>query len=340
MRRYSGFTRVSSLGDIATFVGSQGGSIERAARRAGLPQSLLQLPEELVPLREQFRLLECAARETGDVAFGARLGRGVRIENLSAFGRVVGAAHTLAEAIDTATANLHRMLQTSTLLRLQRRAGKAFWSVEIHEPVSPGRYQHELLALCYMIDITRKFAGRSWRPESVLTTAATGTPVAATEDAYGCSVRPGYAAGTIVFDEALLGRGAMRPRHAGHGADGTQGIEPRVPANGDFSGTVTALAALALLDGPPRIDGIAAQLGLTRRTLQRRLDDAGTTFSAVLAAARRERAVALVAATAVPLTEVAFRLGYQDPAHFTRAFRRWTGLAPSAYRLKQGRSDV
>lgn len=77
-RRQSGYTRASSLGPIADVLGRQGGSILRVLKDVDLPVALLEAPEMLVPLREQFRLLERAARTTGDPEFGARLGRDVR----------------------------------------------------------------------------------------------------------------------------------------------------------------------------------------------------------------------------------------------------------------------
>jgi AraC-like DNA-binding protein len=67
------------------------------------------------------------------------------------------------------------------------------------------------------------------------------------------------------------------------------------------------------------------------RTLQRRLHDDGLTYEAVMDQLRLERAVDLLG-TPVPLTEVSRRVGYDDQAHFTRAFKRWTGTTPGAWR--------
>lgn len=92
------------------------------------------------------------------------------------------------------------------------------------------------------------------------------------------------------------------------------------------------MTGLALCEAYPRIDWVAAKLGLTRRTLQRRLSAHGTTFAALVESLLRNSAQDLLANTAEPVTAVALKLGYADMAHFTRAFRRWTGMAPSAYR--------
>jgi Arabinose-binding domain of AraC transcription regulator, N-term len=67
----------------------QGASVSHVLQTVDLPFALLERPEILVPLREQFRLLDACARETGDPCFGARLGQHVKISNLSAFGKWV-----------------------------------------------------------------------------------------------------------------------------------------------------------------------------------------------------------------------------------------------------------
>lgn len=80
------------------------------------------------------------------------------------------------------------------------------------------------------------------------------------------------------------------------------------------------------------LDEVARRLATSPRTLKRRLAEEGTTFSEVLDELRRERALALVREPELSLDVIAERLGYSDVANFSRAFRRWTGVAPGAYR--------
>ncbi len=82
----------------------------------------------------------------------------------------------------------------------------------------------------------------------------------------------------------------------------------------------------------PTLDGIAFSLGLHVRTLQRRLGRQDVAFRELLDICRRRRAISEVGAREHDLATIAARLGYSDAAHFSRAFRRWTGLSPMAYR--------
>jgi AraC-like DNA-binding protein len=79
---------------------------------------------------------------------------------------------------------------------------------------------------------------------------------------------------------------------------------------------------------------VARRVGTSTRTLKRRLAEQGTTFSEVLEEARRQRALLLLDDRRVPIAEVADRLGYSDVSNFTRAFRRWTGRTPAAFRTR------
>ena len=77
---------------------------------------------------------------------------------------------------------------------------------------------------------------------------------------------------------------------------------------------------------------IARELGMSVRTLSRRLVDEGTSFRAVQDDVRHKLAVALLSDANVSIAEVAFFLGYAEPAPFHRSFKRWTGKTPQAYR--------
>jgi len=87
-----------------------------------------------------------------------------------------------------------------------------------------------------------------------------------------------------------------------------------------------------LPQGQARAKVIAEQLGLSDRTLTRRLSDLGTSFDGILDRLRHQLALKYVTGSDLSLTQVAFLLGYANQSAFTLAFRRWTGKAPSEMR--------
>lgn len=97
-------------------------------------------------------------------------------------------------------------------------------------------------------------------------------------------------------------------------------------------GDVRVLITQQLPDGAP-MGAVAAELGLTERSLRRRLSAEGTSYQALLDEVRSALARSLLGGRAtIPVADVAARLGYADAAAFTHAFRRWTGTTPGAYR--------
>lgn len=332
--RLSGFTRASSLGPIAEFMDAQGGSIDRVLRDVDLPFALLEQPEIVVPLREQFRFLERAARDTGDPYFGARLGQAVKSPALSAFGAWVCAADTLREAMRRAHAGLAVMLQTSTNLYVaQDSTGRVCWSIEFVEPETDGRHHNELLGVGYMMDTVRVYAGAQWRPDVVMTALPRSEPRAELERILGSNVAHGRAMSSIVFDAALLDR--PHARFAASPLAREARPEPPVPDKEDLLATILTVAELAMHEGYPRIDWVASKLGATRRSLQRYLQSQGTSFNRIVEDVLQRHAERYLRDDALSVTEIALRLGYADPAHFTRAFQRWTGVAPSAFRERE-----
>ena len=86
--------------------------------------------------------------------------------------------------------------------------------------------------------------------------------------------------------------------------------------------------------GTATLDDIARQLRMSPRTLKRRLADHGTAFSALRDEVRLHRALLLLDDRALDIGDVAARLGYSELPNFTRAFRKWTGMTPLAYRSR------
>ena len=91
------------------------------------------------------------------------------------------------------------------------------------------------------------------------------------------------------------------------------------------------IAGLALA-GTVSLEAVAGQLGTSPRTLQRRLNRRGISFWALVEQSRFEIAGALLRDTDLQVQEIATRLGYSTPGGFSRAFTRWAGCAPRAFR--------
>ena len=113
----------------------------------------------------------------------------------------------------------------------------------------------------------------------------------------------------------------------------------RSSRNRDFAGDVRQIVSQSLARRHPNIPVVARELGMSPRTLQRRLGDVGLTYARLVAQARADLARQMLGEPGPKIGEIARSVGYSDAGHFTRAFLRWTGLTPREFRrLRQDRA--
>jgi AraC-like DNA-binding protein len=157
---------------------------------------------------------------------------------------------------------------------------------------------------------------------------------------FGCPARFGARYNAIVFARADLDRPFLT-----HNADLLAAVAPQLEAElkqaraaRAIGGQVKAVLKPLLAGRRPAIDDVAKELGLSARTLQRRLAEDGTTFQELLQEARRELARHYLLHSALELNETAYLLGYEDAHSFFRAFQQWEGRSPGEWRARHVRS--
>ena len=317
-------TRASTVGPIVDVLQQGGGSVARVFRKAELPIRLSEAPDALVPLRDQLKLVELASQELGDPGLPARLAVSAGVAGLGAFGEIFLAAPSLGAGIARGNAILASTLQSATTMRLTMRGRFAHWTYEVTERMPLGRQKNEVLAIGYMVAVIRRFAGPGWTPTRVeLPGALDGR--AAIETLYRSDFSRGEAAG-LIFPAELLDADGPAAASAGPGR-----VDHGLPNPQDLPGHVHELARLSLLEGRPERAWVARRLGMSVRTMQRRLNEQRTSFAELVRDVRKERAARLLRDGA-SVSDAAYELGFSDPAHFTRAFREWFGAAPRAWR--------
>lgn len=317
-------TRASTIAPIADVIERAGGRVARVFADAELPLQLLDQPDRLLLLRDQFRLVERAAREIGDELLPARLSLTAGLDGLGPYGAHLCRFVSLGKAIAIGYNRLASLLQAATSMELVVEGKMARWSYAITAPLQIGRQKNEILALGYMLAILRYFVGAGATPDRIELPGRFGA-VSRLAQLFASEVARGPRA-AVIFPAPWLNCPNPNPRDTPYQAPQS------LPADGDFAALTVHLVALEQLRERSGIDPVAARLGLTRRTLQRRLAAEGTTFERLCQQMLASQACTLLQDPGRPVTEIALALGYGDPAHFTRAFRRWTGVSPSQWR--------
>ena len=186
-----------------------------------------------------------------------------------------------------------------------------------------------------IIDIVRSAAGPEWRP-SEITFISRGRPSDATLEAYGNTrILTGQPCGSVLVAAADLARPCIDRRSTSDTVDDPP-MPPQTPSGlGDAWDFLTALRAIIrpyLAQGHPPLSLVAEILGMSERTLQRRLAQTGSTYSDIVQEARFSIASDLMADSDLNIADIAFAAGYENAPHFSRAFKRLTGMTPREYR--------
>jgi len=103
----------------------------------------------------------------------------------------------------------------------------------------------------------------------------------------------------------------------------------------DFVSAVKQLISVFISNKNCSIEEIAKAIEIPRHKLQRNLKEHGTSFSELLGQEKFSRAKDKLVNSSLKIATISTQLGYSDPAHFTCAFRRWSGMSPSEYRTKK-----
>lgn len=322
-------TRACVLVPAAVYLRRLGGSLESLLASVGVPAAALASPEAMIPTAAMARFLRNAARRHGIDAFGALAGGSCDVASAGHLGGLVASAPTLREALRETVVHGPRI---SSGGRVWLRSHGADLQLCHAFPVGadPAWRQAEHYVVRLLIEILRLGAGSGWTPARVQLQTPECTALRDVDGFAGARLEFGQRIATIGVPRRLLDLPLPAGAPAREGAALAAWRAAR-PAS-TFVDAVAQVVETLMGERPPHVGKTAAVLGTSQRTLQRRLMSAGTTHDALVARARLACAASLLTETEAAILEVALATGYSDHAHFTRAFRRWTGLSPRDYR--------
>ncbi len=303
---------------------------------AGLSEASTQDPHARLSIEMFGRLLNRARALTGEPGLGFYLGLQKRISMYGYLGFAAMTAGSLREALEMFV-RFTPTLTTSISLRLQVEGRLASLFVEEHYDLGGVRDIAIINLMVGMREIGKALTGHTFDGDRA--------DIALAEPPYlhrfkhlVPSTRWNQPATRVVFDAALLDLPlAQADRVAVKLA--REHCERALEAlgyDGDFAERVRrAISNAGAANGFPSLDDVAVALAVSPCTLKRRLAAQGLSFSGMLDRARRDKALLLLESPKLSLDEVAERLGYSTVPNFVRAFHRWTGGTPAAYRRER-----
>lgn len=326
--------RAANLRGLSGLAAERGLAVQALLERHGLDPELLEDPDAFLDCRAFAAFLEGCAERLGRPFLGLELAARQAPEVYGLVAAACRAAPSLRAALCCFVRYLPVVHSTESVLELVE--GRELAELRWRERTAMGaNEQANYQGLVLNLRLLRVVVG------SGLPLARVGLPRAMFRRAVPplagvlrCPVRVGEGPGHIAFPKAWLE--APNPNASAILFALLEGLLARLAGTGageeDFAARVRAFLASRLGCGDVSLQACARHFGMAARTLQWHLKRAGTSHSALLEAVRLERARELLAATHLPVAEIADRLGYRERASFGRAFRRAFGLSPVAYR--------
>lgn len=315
---------------IARALDSQGLDGTAIAARAGISAKVLGDPEGRVPREALTNLWQLAVAETGDPAFGLLVARHTLQTTFHALGYAVLASATLREAIERII-RYRRLIGDIIRLRLDDDGDVARFVIDVS--AGGGIVPWEAVDACIAVSVrqARQLIGNpDFRPVSISLQRPRPTDPTPYEQAFRTPIFFAEASAFITYRREDLDRrlhsanAELARRNDEVAAAYVERLAER---------PVLAKAKQALVEimpsGAPTKTRVAKRMATSPRSLQRVLAAEGTSFSDLLVEVRLMLAKNYLDERRLPVTEIAFLLGFADTSAFSRAFRRWTGVAPS-----------
>jgi AraC-like DNA-binding protein len=329
---------VHSLPQVADANGLKVGPLLAAG---GLDADAYRNPGQVVLRSQIVAMMNGLAGKSGDPFIGIKMAQVTDPVLLGPFGRSLMVGRTLREAL--ALQRLHMpWLQRGVSIGIETLGPTVRWTHRMHgSDPAEARFLNEGIA-AFLVRFAQAAAGCKDASLHVTLPHRPLAPLSAYEDALGCGISFDKGADLVVrFDAALLERRNL----LGSPDDPASPItgEPFVPENfelqdGQLLESLTRMIETAALWGRPTLGDAARTLGMSPRSLQRRLAGLDTSFERLVDDWRRRQAVRLLTDPVLPTTDIALRLGYLHPSHFIRAFRRWQGVSPMNFRRSLARN--
>lgn len=307
--------------------------LAKVLQRVGLPYPWDRTAAARVVQHDEAELVRTATEMSGDPAYATRLG--INYSNVTSVpGYVARNSRTLRSAIQRS--KRYTALSSAALDYDMRVRGEVV-TLAIHalDPATDRNFPHREFSVFAVLSVMRYLVDRCFQPIEVTFRHRRTKGADPIRRASACSVLWDMAEDSIRMSEQTLDLQipTFDPRQRDLLSRYGETLLANAPRQSSgFRAQVEQMILARFTDGAPSAEDIAHRLGISRRTMTRRLSEQGLTFRQILDDVRRDVAHSYLHDTELSLAEISFQLGYADQAAFTTAYKRWTGKTPAVER--------
>jgi AraC-like DNA-binding protein len=334
----SGYVHLGVAQEIPPTLRDFGIDPDPIIREAGLDPCLFDDGASIVSQAAVGRLLTLCVERTRCPHFGLLVGRRATLLSLGMVGRLMQHSETVGDALRVLVSNLS-LQDPGTAPSLTVSGDTALFRFSVARPEAESTDQISDGGLAVTVNLLRALCGSGWNPMEVLVPRTAPADREPYRRHFRAPVHFDQEVATLVLpardlDRAVTGADPMLRAIL---ADQIQ--QMKSSQGFKFLDDLRRLLRTRLTSNRCSAEDIADLLAMNRRTLSRRLKGSGMSYRAIVSEIRFEIARQLLEDTEVPLGQIAAALGYSEASAFTRAFRRWSGEMPSAWRADR-RPDI
>lgn len=329
MARY--FTRASKLTGLSDLAPDRA-NLESHMRSTGIDPEALRLPEMTIDYPGFRQLLHDCATEWAMPDLGIRMAQRQGIELLGPVALIVRMERNVGAALRAICENL--VIHSNAMgASVDEQPDCDIASIVLDlRTGTPERVEYVELILAQTKIVLEAVAETDLTLVEASFRHATGPSERAVAAFFGCPIRYDSDRIAISFERRILDRPLVRSDLAYHSLIKRYLSTSKAEIDQSLIDEVRREVARQMELGACSLENVARGMKTSTRSLQRQLRDERTTFGTLVDEWRRNRALALVAHTRLPLSEVSGALGYAEQSVFTKAFRRWYGDTPLRYR--------
>jgi AraC-like DNA-binding protein len=325
--------RVAPLQYVPEVLATFGLRVEPLLGEVGLPAGALSDPESTLPVKTAARLLALCSERTGRPHFGLLAAQKVTPLSLGLIGMLALNSYDVGSALRGLLLTLH-LNGRAVVPALVSRDGVAAFSLSLFGGYSTGAHEVADFTIAVARNLMRALCGPQWVPSEVLFSYRPPANQRPYSRFFNAPLRFNADRTALVFPAAWLAH-----RVPGASADARKALQQGIAAilsqqEFDLITKVRRALFAAIIQDDVSVESVARMIGMHRRTLNRRLAEQGTSIAGMLNEVRFQLARRLMSDTALSLVDIAATLNYTDASAFTRAFRSWAGVTPSAWRSR------
>lgn len=318
------------------FLKQIGAPTERLLKQSGLSVDVLDDPEALIPLYYGFAFFEKAAQSEDIEHLGILASQQAQIADFGMFGKILQQSLTLYDLLNTVSDLLTKTYNSGARTWITQTSDRVWFNHQFINPANQNNQQSQYYACLLYLKVIQLAAGAGWVPNDLHFQTSKLKGLEEIELFSQVQVRFNQPSNAIGFHKSRL----ILPLKWSLSSDLAssqqqqvyEAVQSSAPAT-NFSESLRQLIRTQLSGGEPNVASAAEAAGMSTRSFQRHLAEAGLSYSHLVDQVRFELATTWLQDSSLQVLDIAFNLGYDNPANFTRAFKRWAGVTPYQFRL-------